>query len=101
MSKSWKNLIAQHLGIDVDLAILEANDFLMKQIEVLLKILEKNEVRLNFTDEDRRQLAELGAKLDPKKREKYSILVDSETLLIWHRRLIGKLIKSKKGKRNG
>ena len=40
MSKSWKSLVAQQLGIDVDLTILEANDFLMKQIEVLLKIIE-------------------------------------------------------------
>ncbi len=53
MSKSWKNLVAQNLGIDVDLAILDANDFLMKQIEVLLKIIEKNKVKLQFTDEDR------------------------------------------------
>jgi hypothetical protein len=101
MSKTWKGLVAQNLGIDVDLAILEANDFLMKQIEVLLKIIEKNKVRLQFTDEDRRQLSELAVKLNPKNRQRYSILVNSETLLIWHRKLIGKLIKSEKGKRNG
>ena len=101
MSKTWKDLVAQHLGIDVDLAILEANDFLMKQIEVLLKIIEKNKVKLQYTDEDRRQLSEIAAKLDPQKREKYSLLVKPETLLVWHRKLIGKLTQSKQGKRNG
>ena len=101
MTENWKGLIKQYLGIDVDLAILEANDFLMKQIEVLLKLLEKNKVLIKLTEEDRRQLAKMGAKLDPKKREKYSMLVNANTLLIWHRRLIGKLIQSKKGKRKG
>ena len=101
MSKSWKSLVAQQLGIDVDWAILDANDFLMKQIEVLLKILERNKVKLQFSDEDRRLLSEMAVRLDVQKREKYSLLVTPDTLLVWHRRLIGKLVKGQKGKRNG
>ena len=101
MDRSWKGLVAKYLGIDVDVSILQTNDFLVKQIQVVLKIIQKNELVLKFTDEDRRQLAELGARLNPKKREDYSMLVNAETLLTWHRQLIGKLIQSKKGKRNG
>ncbi|MCM8541267.1 MAG: integrase core domain-containing protein [Lentisphaeraceae bacterium] len=101
MDRSWKGLVAKYLGIDVDVSILQANDFLVKQIQIVLKIIQKNELVFKFTDEDRRQLAELGAKLNPKKREDYSMLVTGETLLTWHRQLIGKLIQSKKGKRNG
>jgi transposase InsO family protein len=94
-------MVSRHLGIDVDVSILEANDFLVKQIGILMKILEKDNVRLKLNDEERRQLAELGAKLDPKKRDKYSMLVTGETILCWHRRLIGKLVESKKGERKG
>jgi hypothetical protein len=62
-------MVAKNLGIDVDLAILEANDFLVNQIGILMKIFEKNNLPIVLTDEDRRQLAELGAKLNPKMRE--------------------------------
>ena len=65
MSGKWKCLVSEYLGIDVDVSILEANDFLMAQIGVLMKILEDNEVKLRLKDEQRRELAELGAKLDP------------------------------------
>jgi hypothetical protein len=91
--KLGKNMVSRHLGIDVDIAILEANDFLVKQIGILMKIFEKDNVRLKLNDEERRQLAELGAKLAPAKRDKYSILVTCETILCWHRRLIGKLVE--------
>jgi hypothetical protein len=68
-------MMTKYLGIDVDVSILEANDFLMAQIGVLMKIMENNEVKLKLKDEQRRELAELGAKLDPEKREQYSMLV--------------------------
>ena len=93
--------MSEHLGIDVDVSILEANDFLMAQIGVLMKILEDNEVKLKLKDEQRRELAELGAKLDPAKRDQYSMLVTGETILTWHRRLVGKILESKKGERKG
>jgi len=57
--------VSEYLGIDVDVSILEANDFLTAQIGVLMKIMEDNEVKLEVKDEQRRELAELGAKLDP------------------------------------
>ena len=44
LSETWKNMVSRHLGIDVDIAILEANDFLVKQIGILMKILEKDNV---------------------------------------------------------
>ena len=72
LSETWRNMVSRHLGIDVDIAILEANDFLVKQIGILMKFFEKNNVRLKLNGEERRQLAELGAKLSPKKRDKYS-----------------------------
>ena len=65
MSGKWKCLLSEYLGIDVDVSILEANDFLMAQIGILKKILEDNEVKLKLKDEQCRELAELGAKLDP------------------------------------
>jgi hypothetical protein len=101
LSETWKNMVARHLGIDVDVAILEANDFLLDQLEVLLKILNQNDVRLKLNDGDRVKLAESGVKLDPKKRDKYSKLVKGDTLLTWHRKLVGKLIETNKGDRKG
>ena len=93
--------MSEYLGIDVDISILEGNDFLMAQIGVLMKIMEDNEVKLKLKDEQRRELSELGAKLDPEKREQYSMLVTGETILTWHRRLVGKILESKKGERKG
>ena len=101
MNKSWKESVLKHLGLDVDVSLLESIDFLMEQINFLLKVLDRNKVSLSFNNEDRRKLAELAVALDPNKREMYSRLVTPETLLVWHRKLIGKLINSKKGKRNG
>ena len=43
MSGKWKCLVSEYLGIDVDVSILEANDFLMAQIGVLMKIMEDND----------------------------------------------------------
>jgi hypothetical protein len=57
--------VSEYLGIDVDVSILEANDFLMAQIGVLMKTLEDNDMKLKLKDEQRRELAELGARLDP------------------------------------
>ena len=54
MSETWKNMVSRHLGIDVDIAILEANDFLVKQIGILIKNFEKDKVRLKLSDEERR-----------------------------------------------
>jgi hypothetical protein len=101
LSGKWKCLVSQYLGIDVDVSILEANDFLLPQIGVLMKILEDNEVKLKLKDEQRRELAEFGAKLNPAKRDQYSMLVTGEIILTWHRRLVGKVLESKKGERKG
>ena len=38
--------MSEYLGIDVEVSILEANDFLMAQIGVLMKILEDKELNL-------------------------------------------------------
>ena len=89
MSITWKESVLKHLGLDVDTSLLESIDFLMEQITVLLKFLDKQQACLKFNNEDRRKLAEIAVALDPKKRQKYSRLVTPETLLVWHRKLIG------------
>ena len=43
----------------------------------------------------------MAVRLDVQKRKKYSLLVTPDTLLVWHRHLIGKMHKGQKGKRNG
>ena len=99
--KTWTQLVAEHLGIDVDVSILKANDFLLAQVKVLMRIIEKNSLRVQLTNGERRELAELGAELAPVNRRRYSKIVQADTILSWHRRLIGKITKSEKGKRNG
>ena len=101
MDTTWAEALYKNLGICAEGQLLESNDFLVEQIKILLKILERNKVYMRLNDEDRRTLAETGAKLNPKNREKYSKVVTAETILAWHRRLVGKLLETPTGERKG
>ena len=73
----------------------------MDQIDILLIVLKENKVYLKLNDHDRKLLAEVGTKLSPKHRRECSKIVKPGTILVWHRRLIGKLIDIPKGNKKG
>ena len=79
MPHSWKESVLKYLGLDVDVSLLESIDFLIEQILLLQKFIERNKLQLKFTNEDRRKLAGLAVTLDPKKRDMYSLLVECPT----------------------
>ena len=56
MGSTWAKAVQRHLGICINSEILNSNDFLMDQLETLLKILNDNKIRLKLNDEDRRKL---------------------------------------------
>jgi putative transposase len=62
--------------------------YLVEENRVLKEQLESGEMRLRFTDEQRRRLAVKGKPLGRKALSQIATIVTPETILAWHRRLI-------------
>ena len=71
----------------VDQELLLRNEYLLAENRIL-----RNQIqgRLRLNDSERKSLAEIGARLGQKALAHVATVVKPETILAWHRRLVGK-----------
>ena len=80
----WKTLLAYITG-SVDQALLLRNEYLVMENRILRNQL-KGRVRLS--DGERTALAEIGQKLGKQALQEVAKIVNPDTILAWHRKLI-------------
>ncbi|MSU37374.1 MAG: hypothetical protein EXS36_20205 [Pedosphaera sp.] len=90
---NWKRMLA-YLSGSVDHELLLRNEYLVTENRIL-----KNQIkgRLQLTDPERISLAEMGQRLGRKAREEVAQSVRPETILGWHRKLVGMKFDGSKG----
>ena len=82
----WKTMLSYISG-SVDEELLLRNEYLVAENRVLRNQLQG---RLRLTDGERRSLAELGKHLGKQALDEVASIVNPDTVLGWHRRLIAK-----------
>ena len=90
----WKTMLSYISG-SVDEGLLLRNEYLVAENRVLLN---QNQGRLRLTDGERRSLAELGKRLGKQALDEVASIVNPDTILGWHRRLVAKKFDSAKSR---
>src|SRR5437879_7572273 len=80
----WKTLLAYITGT-VDQALLLRNAYLVMENRILRQQIKG---RVQLTDAERRNLAEIGKQLGKKAMEEVAHIVTPDTVLGWHRQLV-------------
>jgi hypothetical protein len=80
----WKKLLAYITG-SVDEELLLRNEYLVAENRILHKQLKG---RMPLSDGERKTLAEIGRKLGRKALEEVATIVQPDTILTWHPKLI-------------
>ena len=80
----WTQLLAYFTG-SVDEELLLRNEYLVTENRILRQQLTG---RVQLSDAERRNLAEIGKKLGKKALEEVATIVKPDTILAWHRKLI-------------
>ena len=83
---TWKRLLAFITG-SVDEQLILQNEYLATENRILRRQLQG---RLKLTDSERMSLAQIGKRLGRKALQEVAQLVQPETILAWHRRLIAR-----------
>ncbi len=80
----WKTMLAYISG-SVDEDLLLRNEYLVAENRIL-----RNQIqgRLRLTDGERRSLAEIGKRLGKQALDEIASIVNPDTILGWHRRLV-------------
>ena len=86
---NWKRLLA-HITGSVDQELLLRNEYLATENRILR---DQIKGRLQLTDPERISLVRIGKRLGRKALEEVAQIVRPETILEWHRRLIGKEVR--------
>ena len=86
----WKTMLSYISG-SVDAELLLRNEYLVAENRVLRNQLQG---RLHLTDGERRSLAELGKRLGKQALDEIASIVNPDTILGWHRRLVAKKFDS-------
>src|SRR4030095_13200426 len=82
----WKQLLAYMTG-SVDQELLCRNEYLAAENRILRGQLRD---RVRLTDGDRKTLAEIGKRLGKQALAQVATIVQPDTILAWHRRLVAK-----------
>ena len=82
----WKTMLAYVTG-SVDEELLRRNEYLVAENRILRTHIQG---RVNLTDGERRSLAEIGKRLGRRALAEVASIVQPETILAWHRRLVAK-----------
>ena len=90
----WKTMLSYISG-SVDEGLLLRNEYLVAENRVLRN---QNQGRLRLTDGERRSLAELGKRLGKQALDEVASIVNPDTILGWHRRLVAKKFDSSKSR---
>jgi hypothetical protein len=80
----WKTLLACITG-SVEEELLLRNEYLVEENRILHHQIEG---RVQLTDAQRRTLAEIGKKLSKQALEEVATIVQPDTILAWHRKLV-------------
>jgi putative transposase len=80
----WKQLLAYMTG-SVDEELLLRNEYLVTDNRILRQQIKR---RVQWTDAERRSLAEIGKPLSKKALEEAASFVKPDTILGWHRQLV-------------
>ena len=82
----WKQLLAYITG-SVDEELLLRNEYLVTENRLL-----RNQIqgRVRLTDAERKTLAEIGKRLGKRALAEVATIVQPDTILAWHRRLVAK-----------
>src|SRR5215510_14022131 len=80
----WKTLLAYITG-SVDDELLRRNDYLVAENRIVRKQIQG---RLRLTDGERKTLAEIGKRLGKRALAEVATIVQPDTILAWHRRLV-------------
>jgi transposase InsO family protein len=82
----WKQLLAYITG-SVDEELLLRNEYLVTENRIL-----RNQIqgRVRLTDAERKTLAEIGKRLGKRALAEVATIVQPDTILAWHRRLVAK-----------
>ena len=88
----WKTMLSYISG-SVDEELLLRNEYLVAENRVL-----RNQIqgRLRLTDGERQSLAEIGKRLGKQALDEIASIVNPDTILGWHRRLVAKKFDSSK-----
>ncbi len=90
----WKTMLSYISG-SVDEELLLRNEYLVAENRVLRNQLQG---RLRLTDGERRSLAELGKRLGKQALDEVASIVNPDTILGWHRRLVAKKFDGSKNR---
>ena len=82
----WKTMLSYISG-SVDEELLLRNEYLVTENRILRNQLQG---RLRLTDGERRSLAELGKRLGKQALDEVASIVNPDTILGWHRRVVAK-----------
>ena len=82
----WKTLLAYITG-SVDEELLLRNEYLVAENRILRRQLQG---RVRLSDGERKTLAAIGKRLGKKALEEVASIVQPDTILAWHRKLIAK-----------
>ncbi len=82
----WKTMLAYVTG-SIDEELLRCNEYLVAENRILRTHIQG---RVNLTDGERRTLAQIGKRLWRKALAEVASIVQPETILAWHRRLVAK-----------
>ena len=94
VAMDWKTMLTYISG-SVDEELLLRNEYLVVENRVLRNQLQG---RLRLTDGERRSLAEIGKRLGKQARDEIASIVNPDTILSWHRRLVAKKFDSSKNR---
>ena len=90
----WKTMLSYISG-SVDEELLLRNEYLVAENRVLRNQLQG---RLRLTDGERRSLAEIGKRLGKQALDEVASIVNPDTVLGWHRRLVAKKFDGSKNR---
>ena len=90
----WKTMLSYISG-SVDEELLLRNEYLVAENRVLRNQLQG---RLRLTDGERRSLAEIGKRLGKQALDEVASIVNPDTILGWHRRLVAKKFDGSKNR---
>ena len=90
----WKTMLSYISG-SVDEELLLGNEYLVAENRVLRNQLQG---RLRLTDGERRSLAEIGKRLGKQALDEVASIVNPDTILGWHRRLVAKKFDGSKNR---
>ena len=86
----WKTMLSYISG-SVDEELLLRNEYLVAENRVFGN---QNQGRLRLTDGERRSLAEIGKRLGKQALDEVASIVNPDTVLGWHRKLVAKKFDS-------